>query len=173
LNRILHIALLILVLSQTSNCQTVKNETLKVFRTEEYSISYPPILKLDDSGVDGTQFILFIEKDDEKDRFVENINLISQDLTNMSLDLDELIEITKTELKDFGEIVESKKLSNKGYNYHKMIYTVRQNGMQLAFLQHGLIVDNKLYVLTFSGKADVFEKYYPEMERVMLSFTPL
>ena len=166
-------ALLILIFSQPSNCQTGQKEALKVFKAEDYIISYPTSLKLDNDGTNGLQFILFTEKDTEDDDFIENINLVSQDLTSMDIDLDGFVEITRNELQDVGEIVESERIMAKGYEYHRMVYTYTQNGIQLTFLQHGLIANNTLYMLTFSAKSDSFEEYYLEMEQVMLSFTPL
>ena len=172
-NNILLLFFAVLILNGSILGQTFSDADSIVYKTKKYQIAYPEYLNIDDSKRDGTEFIIYTSKDSDYDDFIENINLVSQDLINMNLDLDGFIEITKNELKDVGEIVESKKLANKGYDYHKMIYTLTQNGVQLTFLQHSQIINNNLYVLTFSGKADAFKDYYPEMRRVMLSFTPL
>ena len=70
---------LIILFISVLNCQTKGDKKAKEFKTEDYSITYPSNLKLEEK-IDGAEFILSTEKSSETDSFMENINLVTQDI---------------------------------------------------------------------------------------------
>ncbi|MEW7279222.1 hypothetical protein ABW636_11570 [Aquimarina sp. 2201CG1-2-11] len=148
------------------SCQTNENKKGKEFKTEKYSITYPSNLKLEEK-VDGAEFILSTEKSSEQDSFIESINLVVQDV---NISFKDYIPYCEDEIKKAAELISSEVISNNGRETHRIEFTLKQNGIQLSFIQHSLIVDNKLFMLTFSCESEEFDNYKSQMENTMLSF---
>ena len=60
--------------------------------TEEYSIQYPADWEIDESGNMGTKFYLFSPVTSDQDQLRENVNLLTQDLSEYKMTLDEFTE---------------------------------------------------------------------------------
>ncbi|WP_109098384.1 hypothetical protein [Aquimarina sp. AU58] len=148
------------------SCQA-QADKFKQLSTDNFSISYPNYLRLDKSKIDGTEFILFTKKTSETDNFIENINLVTYDY-NMTLK--EHIKYSNTEITKIATIIKSEIIENNNLKIHRIIYEATENNISLTVLQHSLIVNNKIFVLTFCGKSIDINKYLSEMEDVMLSF---
>ncbi|PKD18038.1 hypothetical protein APR41_18165 [Salegentibacter salinarum] len=135
---------------------------------EDFSISYPSSLNIDDSGKEGTQFILTTDKDGEDDNFIENVNLSTQKVGAVTFD--EYIKKMEREVSGIAKIIEKKKLEINGNKCYSLKMKATQNGVDAIFLQHFYIENQKAYVLTFSSEAKVYDDYYDEMNRVLRSF---
>jgi len=153
------------ILINTLSCA---QDNRKVLEKEDFSISYPSNLNLDDSGKEGTRFILTADKDGEDDIFVENINLSTQKVGNITFN--EFIKKTEIEVSSVAKIVEKKVLNINGKKCFSLKITATQNGIDAIFLQHYYIENQKVYVLTFSSEASVYNDYYDEMNEVLMSF---
>ena len=160
---------LVLILFLFSGC---KNDNLKDINNNEYSLSYPKYMVLEDN-IDGVEFILFTERKNVDDTFIENINLIIQDFGNMDLDLDKYVEISEEQIsEDNGKLISSETKTTENSKYQRLIYSMKMNNRNLMYLQHYHIHKNKAYILTFSSDKDEFKNYVDEMEKIMLSFKP-
>ncbi|WP_152538681.1 hypothetical protein [Aquimarina macrocephali] len=157
---------LLCFVSSILSCQTQVSE-IKQFKTDAFSILYPSNLKLDKSKVDRTEFMLFTEKTSETDNFIENINLVIHDY---NISLKEHIKYSNIEVAKIATITKSETIDNNNLKIHRIVYTLTENNVDLTVLQHSLIVNNKVFVLTFCGKSVEFNKYQSEMENIMLSF---
>lgn len=149
----------------TLSCAQDKRVTVE---KEDFSISYPSSLNFDDSGKEGTRFILTADKDGEDDIFIENINLSTQRVGNITFD--EYIKKVEKEVSSIAEIVEKKKLEINGKECFSLKMKATQNGVDGIFLQHYYVENQKAYVLTFSSEAKVYDDYYAEMSSVLMSF---
>lgn len=158
------IFVLIFLLTMLS-CHT-QNKLTEEYKNDAFTIKYTPKLKLDNNR-EGVDFILYTDKSSEKDDFMENINLVIHDYDG---DLKGYIRSTKNEISKVARIISSKEIENQNQKTHRLVFTLTEKGIQLTFLQHSLVKNNKLYLLTFSSKSDEYDKYLPEMEDVMLSF---
>lgn len=154
-----------LVLFSIFSCQ---DQGIKIFDREEFSIEYPSNLEFDESGNEGVIFALKTQQKDEIDIFIENINLATQEVGNISLE--EFISKTKPEINSIAKIVEDKVLIIKGERCHRLVFELTQNNIPLKFIQHNYVKNKKVYVLTFSSEAKEYDRYYSEMNDVLMSF---
>ncbi len=164
-------SLLLLLVTPFVFGQAKQSKELSILNKTDFKITYSSDLKLDESGKDGMVFLLLTEKTDSEDNFIENINLIKQDLENLDIDLDKFVAITEKQIIERGKLVDSKRLKRNGMEYQRLVCEVFLHNFDLKFLQYDFVKNNKAYVLTFSAKIDVFEKYLKTIEPVMKSFT--
>jgi serine/threonine-protein kinase len=155
----------ILVALNTLSCQDDK--IIKIER-DGFSISYPSHLTLNESGQEGTTFVLTTEKNGQNDLFVENINLVINGVGKTSLD--EYSKRVQKEISSVASIIESKRLKINGKDCFRMVVEATQNNVDLTFIQHYYIENQKVYLLTFSSEKKVFDDYYDEMNDVLMSF---
>src|ERR1700739_55725 len=72
-----------------------KYEGWKTIDEDSYSIKYPADWTSDETGWLGTEFILSSTLESDSDTYKENVNLVTQDLSQQKLDLDKYTEISK------------------------------------------------------------------------------
>jgi hypothetical protein len=158
-------------LTNLTNTDTI-SEWKTLFQSN-YSIEYPSTWELNKSGQMGTSFILFSPLDSEKDTFKENVNLIIQDLGKEKIDLNTFTEISEGQIKTLvtnSDLIESKRVKNSNYEFHKIIYTGDQGIFQLKFEQYYWVIDSKAYVLTFTSEKEKFATSSKTGEKIMNSF---
>ena len=139
----------------------------------DFTIEYPDNWELNKSGLMGTKFILFSKLSNSTDKFRENVNLIIQDLTGSNITLDKYVEISENQIRTLvtnGKIIETKRITDKGFEYHKMIYTGKQGVFDLKFIQYYWVFDNKAFVLTFTAEINEFDDFVQIGEKIMDSF---
>lgn len=138
-----------------------------------FSISYPKTWTVDRSGENGTSFYLFSPFLSSNDVFQENVNLIIQDVKGYGITLDSYTEFS---IDDIGKSVQNSRIlenirkSAHGLSYHKMVYSGEINGFKLTFMQYYWVVNEKVYLLTFTAEPDQFSKYLPVADRILNSF---
>jgi hypothetical protein len=159
------LAILLLISSQF-----ISSQNKKEINRNGYQIFYGDNLRLDETGRNGSEFYLFTQKENAGDNFVENLNLMVQNLTTLNIDLNKFVELTENQIKERGKLIESKRSKTNGNESHILIYESTINGRELKFLQYDFVKNNKAYFLTYTAKKDDFEKYLMEMESVMKSF---
>jgi hypothetical protein len=161
----LKLSLLLLISFQFINSQNKKE-----INRNGYQIYYNDNLRLDETGRNGSEFYLFTQKDNSEDNFAENLNLMTQNLETLNIDLNKFVELTEIQLKENGKLIESRRDIANGNEYHILIYEATMNGMELKFLQYDFVKNNRAYFLTYTAKKADFDKYLLEMESVMKSF---
>ena len=122
----------------------------KKFDHPQYSIEYPENWILDESGKAGTSFAMHPISETNKD-FVENINLIKQNLGENELSIEELksiVEKQASNMLDNSKIISSEIITVKGVSYHKMLVSGETNGMSFIARLHTIPVKANLYTLT-------------------------
>ncbi|MCV6628257.1 MAG: hypothetical protein OIF50_00200 [Flavobacteriaceae bacterium] len=135
-----------------------------------YSISHPANWTVDTSGTMGTTFSIKsgLEANDD---FQENINLVLQDLSAYDgLDLNRYVEISLGQIKNMIKDGDLKSNERKG-DFQEMVYLFQQGKNHLTVKQRLWVKNQKAYVLTFTAKADAYEKYLKTAEKIMKSFT--
>jgi serine/threonine-protein kinase len=138
-----------------------------------YSINYPDNWELSQPGHPGPEFILFSELTSTDDNFKENINLLTQDLTNQPVDLDRFVEISEEQavtLVPDGNILLSERKKANGLEFHRMIYTGTTGGFQLKFEQYFWVEGNSAYVLTFTAEEDQAEIFESIVNEIFKTF---
>lgn len=166
----LRLLLALLTVVQLATSQTKAKTTTKIIDKNGYTISYPSNLRADETTMNGSDFFLFTEKTGPQDNFVENINLVVQNLATLNIDLDKFVEITIGQISTKGKLLESKRHVMNGTHYHVLVYEGNFDGLQLKFLQYDFVKNDKAYILTYSAKKDAFDTYFVAMANVMNSF---
>ena len=146
-------------------------QDLKTIKTSDYEISYPSNFRYDDSKTRGTEFIIYTEKEDEKDTFIENINLLIQNLKGYKIDLNQYIEITEKQINENGILIESKRIILNNSDVHVLTYEANLNVRNLKFHQYVLVKNEKAYILTYTAKIDKFDVFFPEIIKIFNSFS--
>jgi hypothetical protein len=152
-------------------CQKKSAEGKNTIESKDYYMFYKSNLELDESGKNGSTFFLYTKKTNSKDDFVENLNLIVQNLDGMNIDLDKFVSISDNQIKTNGNLIESKRILCKNIEYQRYVFEGKMNNFDLKFLQFDFVKNNKAYVLTYTAKKEDFETYLPQMEESMNSFT--
>lgn len=113
---------------------------------------------------------LYIYMDGEDD-FVESINLIINDLTNKKATIQDIEKETREQYIIMGgSIISSEQIVLPNKNYQRMIVKFPFYGEDLKSLQHFLINNEKVYILTFTSLERDFNKYEKVAEQIMQSF---
>lgn len=157
-----------------STTQQDKIEDWKTYEDSNYTIQYPPNWELDLKGEMRTSFILFSPSENENDKFIENVNLIIQDLKGMNMNMDKYVEISEEQLKTMitnSVLIESKRVKDKNPEYHKLIYTGNQESLQFQFEQYLWIINEKAYILTLTCEINKFSEYKEVGEKILNSFS--
>lgn len=87
---------------QLVSSQSKQTKIVKEINRNGYHISYNENLRLDESGRNNTEFYLFTQKSSPEDNFIENLNLLIQNLENLNIDLNKFVEITESQIKTNG-----------------------------------------------------------------------
>ncbi len=138
-----------------------------------YSIQYPDTFDLDKSGQMGMSFILLSKQTSQQDLFRENVNLLIQDLTGQNIDLDKYVEISEGQIKTMitdGNLIESKRLTDKNKEFQRVIYTGKQGQLNLKWQQFFWVVNKKAYVLTLTCEINQYDNYVSVGEEIMKTF---
>lgn len=146
-------------------------QDLKTVKTSDYEVSFPSNFKYDNSKTRGTEFIIYTEKEDEKDTFIENINLLVQNLKESQIDLKHYIEITEKQINENGILIESKRTILNNSDVHILTYEANLNVRNLKFHQYILVKNKKVYILTYTAKIDKFDIFFPEIIKIFNSFS--
>jgi len=155
------------------NVQSDIQNDWKTIDEFNFTIQYPDSFELNNSGLMGTTFILFSKQTSQQDLFLENINLIIQDLTGLNINLNKYVEISEAQVKTLitnGNIIESKRIKMGDSEYQKVIYTGTEGQYNLKFEQYCWIIKQKAYVLTLTCELNQFDKYQAIGEKIMNSF---
>jgi len=138
----------LLIVLMTTQILISQNNSSKEINRNGYSITYPSELRLDESGRNGTEFFLFTEKINAGDDFIENINLIIQNLKNMNIDLNKFVEITESQVRDAGKLISSERITLNGNQ--ELVYQLKMGKQDLKIFQYDFVKDEKAYILLFS-----------------------
>jgi len=145
----------------------------KPLNENSYSVQYPDNWDIDQSGKMGISLILLSKLSSPQDKFRDNVNLLIQDLQGQSINLDKYVEISEGQIKTMltnGNLIESKRLSEHGSDFQKVLFTGDQGVYKLKFEQYYWIKNGKAYVLTLTCELEQFEKYKVTGEKILNSF---
>lgn len=147
------------------SCQ---QEKFKKLTLKEISISYPSYLELSKDNREGVVFALMTKKKNDKDVFIENVNLVSENVNNTDFTI--YVESVKEQISKLADIVESKIFKNNDQIYYRIIFSLTQNNIDLKVIQHYYLYKNKIYVLTFTSQLKEFNDYVKDINNSFLSF---
>ena len=142
---------------------------MKVFTKGKFTFSYPATWEVDDSGFNGTQFLVMSPLAGDDDSFQENVNLIEQDLSGTPMTLDGFIDLSIGQLTAAGaDMLESSKTEDDPTR-HRQVFTLDSGGLTLKFIQYYWLQGDYAYVLTFTSMDDTFDQYMSVAEEIAKS----
>ena len=162
---------LAVILFLTINLQGQENE--KTFAKDNYSIKYPSTWIINTSGLEGTLFAITSPLSSSQDNYLENVNLIIQDLKGKGIDLSKYTSISKQQISQVlpnAKILEDKRVKKDGYEYHTIVVTAFMSEKDLKFKQLYTIKDEKAYVLTFTSMESEYDNFIDEANKILNSF---
>jgi hypothetical protein len=142
------------------------------FAATEYEISYPSVWQLDLSKNAGTTFILFGRSATEG-KFRENINLLVQDLRGLNFDLNHYVALSEQQIRTMvvdSKLIESKRNKTRDDEHHEIIYEGVQGPFKPRWKQYYWMVQDKAFVLTFTGTQDTYDDFIKTADKILDSF---
>lgn len=162
-------AAFILLLVTTNFSLFAQSASNKTIHRKNYSIACPETWKADSSGAFGTDVILYSEKEDSLDNFVENVNALSQNLKGYTYTLDKIKEENEANIVNSitdAKITESKIVEHPAEPYYLLKYLGRQGKFELSFIQRYYLKSDVLFVVTATtqkGKEDQFASVFSKI----------
>lgn len=140
-----------------------------------YEISYPESWAKQQKA---TATFFLSPKENEKDLFQENINVIVQDLSSQPMTLEEYTNLTKNQIKQAlgSSAIESvKDINFSGQQAKEIVYTMPKNPMQgrnlnLKLRQVWFIKSNNAYLLTYTAQNSEYDNYLETAKGIFDSF---
>ena len=121
-----------------------------------------------------SDFIAFLSsQEDDSDNFLENFNLIIQDLSTQPRTLSEYTELSIAEIEQNtvdAKIIYSESITTDGNPSHKLIYSGKGEFNNLKWMQIYIIKDDKAYVLTYTAEEDAYDFFEDIIEEMISSF---
>ncbi len=156
----------------SSSCS---QENMNKHTDSKYEISYPESWAKQQKG---TATFFLSPKENEKDVFLENVNVMVQDLSNQPMTLEDYTNLTKQQVTQaFGSsaIVSVKDLNFAGQQAKEMVYTMPKNPMQgrnqnLKLRQVWFINNSKAYLLTYTAQSSEYDKFLETAKTIFSSF---
>ena len=170
------IAIISLSISIWGYGQTARSKDTLNFQTIDrgsYSIQYPRAWMIDTSRQYGSDLFLLSPNESEMDKFKENVNVMVQHLKGLNFDLDKFVQVSENQVKTYvtnGKVLESKRINQKGLEFHKLIYSGTQGAFSLKTEQYYFIKGEKAFVVTFVSEENQFAKYIVIAEKMLGSF---
>ncbi|MCF6349390.1 MAG: hypothetical protein L3J20_14040 [Flavobacteriaceae bacterium] len=137
----------------SSNENTVKVEKdWETLDKSEYSIEYPKNWTVDESGTEGTVFMLTSPSDSDTDKVTQSVNTVIENLPNDNIDLDAYVKAAINQVKTvYPNILKKEKMkSDTGDDFYKVVFSGKKEEMN----QYYHIKNKKAYILkpfSFSG----------------------
>lgn len=171
---ILNLVLFLLLLSFSSAAAQIDGNW-KTLDKPNYSIQNPANWQTDDSGQLGTDLFLFSPLSAKSDQFRENVNLVSQSVAELGVDLKGYVELNFGQLRllatNFHVIASDKIKEGRNGEYFRLEYQMDQDQFHLHLVQYYWVIKGYAYVLTLTCEESEFEKYAPTGNKVLNSFT--
>lgn len=142
------------------NFKEVKKDNYSIKVHQDWMVDLYPVSEID----------LYIYMDLEDD-FTENINLLIRDLGTSNMTLDEIVKNERADLEALATIISSERIVIPNKEYQRIVMTSPFYGENLKFIQHYILKDSRVYVLTFTSLERDFNQYEKIAEQIMQSFT--
>ncbi len=161
-------------LGQSKEKNTLEfSENWELFNDSNFTIQYPDTFELIEYGKKGKGISIFAKETSDDDLFSENIHLSIENLEGSNFDLDAYIKLVEAQIEKKltdGKMIESKRVKEGDREYHKMVYTGKLGPVDLKWVQHYRVVNEKAYVLTFTCEEAQYEAYASIAKKIMLTF---
>lgn len=157
--------------------QPPEPELIKDFLTYEspthgIRIKYPKDWTMQE-GFMGTVVVFLSPKADASDVFQENLSVGVEDLSGVSITLDEYTELTIDQIEQFitdFNVVESGKTTLANNSAYKIVYTGSQAQYSIKWMQIWTIKGYKAYLITYTAETNNYSDFLEIVEAMISSF---
>lgn len=138
--------------------------------TNKFTINYP------DKWVkkNNVSSIMFLSpKENDKDLFQENVNIMLQDVSQKSMKLEQYTELTKKQVIDnlgASAIVSLKSTTIAGQQGKEFVYNLNYQGRSLKLKQYWFIKGNIAYLFSYTAEPSEYDKYESIATEMIKSF---
>lgn len=140
-----------------------------------YEISYPESWTKQQKG---TATFFLSPKENEKDLFQENVNVMVQDLSSQPMTLEDYTNLTRRQIiQALGSsaIISIKDLNFSGQEAKEIVYNMPKNTMQgrnlnLKLRQVWFIKGYKAYLLTYTAESSEYDSDFETAKEIFDSF---
>lgn len=113
-------------------------------------------------------------KESEDDAFREAVNVVVQDLSSMSMTLEELTDHMEDYLAKADATIErSGPDTLAGKSGHSIVVSGKRGELELKMMQIYAVANNKAYIISYTAEADKYDKYLEDAEKMIKSFEML
>lgn len=142
---------------------------------DNVSIQTPEGWNLKENPQPGTQATFFSPKENEEDKFIENVGLQVSDLSaKPDVTLDEIVKAwidqSQSEFPDSFKVVSQDKTTLGGVEAVKVIYQAKDKVSALKGMAVFAFKDNKAYILNYSAEEKSFDKFLDGVNQIINSF---
>lgn len=168
------LTLVLLQLTLAAQKPSKSEIAMNTHSNDQFSISYPVDWELKTDGSTAVQLYVLSPLTSEEDLFMENVNVLIQDLKGQGIDLAKYISISEAQIPEMipeGKIIESETKKSKTGAYHRIVFSGLQNDFSLTFLQYYFVRNEKAFVLTLTCEKTQYDAYKDLGEKIMSSFS--
>lgn len=140
------------------------------FEKDNYSIQYPKDWLIEKEFGQDVAFYIYLNVDKEEAEIGSNINLMVQNVSK-EMTLEEYTSISLKDISRQGSVISSEKFVTPSKEYQRVVCTMRMYNEDLKFVQHYIVKNSKVYVLTFTAMERNYSRFESIAEQVMQSFT--
>jgi serine/threonine-protein kinase len=126
-----------------------------------------------EEDVMGSVVAFYSPRESDNDVILDNVNIIIEDLTELPASFNEYSEEFLNQIKQFitnANIISTSETTLSGNRAGKFIFTGTQGTMNLKFLQVWAVIENKIYVLTYTADVNTFDKFLPLGKQIINNF---
>ena len=137
--------------------------------TRGLSIQYPA--NWEPRKIDGTVFFIARPKEEQGQKFAENINLIIDPPDDLSLDEYGNVarERLPKQLKNYKEL-KYEKLTLGGREFFRLFYTFSYNNLQMHDVYYVTVHNNCSYNFSCSALESTYQRFFPVFQKMLASF---
>jgi len=143
-------------------------------RKNKLSIKYPSSWnKLE--GIQGTIIAFRRPKENNSEKFLENLNIVIEELSekDKKATLDQYFKAGLAALKEIFptlEVVSSFDTTLANNPARRNLYNYSVSGLHLKLMQMFMIVNAKVYIISYTASEENYEKYLPTINAMIDSF---
>ena len=140
--------------------------------TGRFRIEAPEGWTKSDTFLMGSTFTFLRSPEEENDDFLENVNVVKENVGNASLEeyFDKSLSMMKSRITGFEEGASGNKVIN-GIEFKNLKYSHNYNGMPLAVDMYLAIHKQVGFVITCSATKQSLPQFQPTFDQVMQSFS--
>lgn len=154
-----------------------RNNSLEIYNNTIYGISikYPPNWEktVTPDRITGNLVKFISPKEGNADTYLENLYLIVQDFPETHKELEQFTKSYLDEVKQSDpniKIIEEGQTQLANKPAYQVIYTFKQDGMNIKRLQVWMVKKNKAYVVTYTAEIGKYSGYFQTAQTMINSF---